>query len=96
MTHSHPHALPNLFDLLRADGPDLAMDVEGGNPYSPVWICGLEPNDGCNDWRRFERAARLGCDPAALTSSKISECTRTNTKCSRRPSWRRSRTKSSS
>lgn len=68
MTHSHPHALPNLFDLLRADGPDLAMDVEGGNPYSPVWICGLEPNDGCNDWRRFERAARLGYDPAALTS----------------------------
>lgn len=68
MTQTHPHALPNLFDLLRADGPDLAMDVEGGNPYSPVWICGLEPNDGNNVWRRFERAAKWGADPAAITS----------------------------
>lgn len=68
MTQTHPHALPNLFDLLRVDGPDLAMDVAGGNPYSPVWICRLEPNDGNNVWRRFERAAKWGSDPAAITS----------------------------
>lgn len=39
---------PDLFAVLREDGPDLAMDVNGGNPYSPVWICGLEFGGGRN------------------------------------------------
>ena len=31
-----PIPLPDLFSVLCEDGPDLGMDVNGGNPYSPV------------------------------------------------------------
>lgn len=30
------------FDIFNENEPDWALDVFGGNPYSPVWICGLE------------------------------------------------------
>lgn len=59
---------PDLFAVLREDGPDLAMDVNGGNPYSPVWICGLEFGGGCNKWENFERAAVRGVDLATITT----------------------------
>ena len=58
---------PDLFAVLREDGPDLAMDVNGGNPYSPVWICGLEFGGGRNKWESFERAAVRGVDLATIT-----------------------------
>lgn len=59
---------PDLFAVLREDGPDLAMDVNGGNPYSPVWICGLEFGGGRNKWENFERAAVRGVDLATITT----------------------------
>lgn len=63
-----PIPLPDLFSVLREDGPDLGMDVNGGNPYSPVWICGLEFGGGRNDWETFKRAALRGVDLATITA----------------------------
>ena len=53
-----------IFDHLREDGPDLGLDVYGGNPYSPVWVCGLEFGGGRNILSDFVRRAAYGVDLA--------------------------------
>lgn len=36
---------------------DLAMDVHGGNPYSPIWTCGMEFGGGETHYYKFKRNA---------------------------------------
>lgn len=57
---------PTAHDLLALmKKRDLCMDVNGGNPYSPIWICGMEFGGGINNWDSFKSAAEHDADLAA-------------------------------
>lgn len=58
----------SIWDLLGPDDLDFGFDADGGNPYSPIWICGLEFGGGFNDWLWFERHAVRPFDLSSLTS----------------------------
>lgn len=56
---------PEFFEWF--EGYDLAMDVHGGNPYSPVWICGMEFGGGVTRLHRYVFHASEAYDIAGDT-----------------------------
>ncbi|MDO5531979.1 hypothetical protein [Sutterella sp.] len=48
--------------------PDPLWDVDGGNPWSPVWVCGLEFGGGEMGIERFRSSADRKSDITGMTS----------------------------
>lgn len=65
MTENNRSLKPNAQELLDLMSKrDLCMDVNGGNPYSPIWICGMEFGGGINYWESFKSASEHDTDLA--------------------------------
>lgn len=68
---------PKFADLYKEGTPDPLLDVDGGNPWSPVWICGMEfGTAGCGSSpgdriERFRRVVGREYDITAATNFSI-------------------------
>ena len=65
MTENNRSLKPNAQELLDLMSKrNLCIDVNGGNPYSPIWICSMEFGGGINYWESFKSASEHDTDLA--------------------------------